>query len=167
MTNPMHPRDRAVPINRATFPPVYGSSARASGSVGITTGSCCCSPGPSPGDRGSPPGGITTGSSGSLGKPPPPPPPPPPSTPTPTPTPTPPTDEPTPPPTEPPVTPPEDEGEVLGERDDADIAGVVDKLPQTGGVSTTTLLGLVGILLVLSGVITAVSAKLFRKRRQR
>jgi hypothetical protein len=95
--------------------------------------------------------------------PPPPPPPPPPSTPTPTPTPTPPTDEPTPTPT-PPVE--EDDGEVLGEREDADIAGVVEKLPQTGGVSTTTLLGLAGILLVASGVITAVSAKVLRKRRR-
>jgi hypothetical protein len=66
-----------------------------------------------------------------------------------------------------PTEPPEEDGEVLGERDDADIAGVVEKLPQTGGISTSTLLGLLGILLIVSGLITAVSVRFFRRRRQR
>jgi uncharacterized repeat protein (TIGR01451 family)/LPXTG-motif cell wall-anchored protein len=93
----------------------------------------------------------------------------PPVDPTPTPTPTP-TPSPTPSPS---PTPDDEDTGVLGDSDtdedaapspapsDAAVAGDSDKLPQTGGVSASTILGLLGLVLAATGVVTLT----FRRKR--
>lgn len=52
-----------------------------------------------------------------------------------------------------PVIPEDDDSGILGEqeKDDPGVAGESDKLPQTGGVSASTILGIFGVLMVTGG----------------
>lgn len=75
---------------------------------------------------------------------------------------------PAPEPPEPPAPePPEEEGEILGEREEGPVSGAVEKLPQTGGVSLSTLLGIIGAILLFFGLTIAAGSSLYRRKRQK